>query len=98
MLLRRAAERLRHPQWMAIAIDLAIVVLGVLPGIQLSNWNEARIEGAHRGVVDAFRTGLSDYTKVIAGFRARANQGRDAFDSAYSRGERPVPFYVRAPR
>jgi hypothetical protein len=50
MLLRRAAERLRHQQRMAIAIDLAIVVLGVLPGIQVSNWNEARIEQARTAV------------------------------------------------
>ena len=46
MLLRRVAERLRHQEWTAVAIDLAIVVLGVFIGIQVSNWNEARADRA----------------------------------------------------
>ena len=98
MLMRRAAEHLRNQQWMAIAIDLAIVVLGVFLGIQASNWNDARIEQARSAImVDAFRSELSDYIKVTGEFKARANKGLDAFDAAYARGERPVPFYVRVP-
>lgn len=42
MLLRRVIEHVREQQWTAIWIDLAIVVLGVFLGIQVSNWNAAR--------------------------------------------------------
>lgn len=46
MLLRRFVEHLRKQEWTAIAIDFVIVVLGVFVGIQVSNWNVARIEQA----------------------------------------------------
>jgi hypothetical protein len=38
----RLATHLRQQDWAAVAIDLAIVVLGVFLGIQASNWNEER--------------------------------------------------------
>jgi len=46
MLLRRVIAHLRRQEWTAIAIDFVIVVLGVFVGIQVSNWNAARIERA----------------------------------------------------
>jgi len=44
MLLRKVIRHVREQSWTAIAIDFLIVVLGVVVGIQVSNWNEARIE------------------------------------------------------
>ena len=43
MILRRIVAHFRRQEWTAIAIDLVIVVLGVVIGIQVSNWNEARV-------------------------------------------------------
>jgi hypothetical protein len=37
---RRVVEHLESQNWVAIAIELVIVVLGVFIGIQVSNWNE----------------------------------------------------------
>lgn len=42
MNLRRLVEHFRQQQWTAVFIDLAIVVLGVFIGMQVSNWNEQR--------------------------------------------------------
>jgi len=42
MLLRRVIEHFRKQEWTAIAIDFAIVVIGVFVGMQVNNWNEAR--------------------------------------------------------
>ena len=42
MLLRRVIDDVRSQNWTAVAIDFAIVVIGVFIGIQVSNWNEAR--------------------------------------------------------
>jgi hypothetical protein len=46
MILRRIITHLRKQEWMAIAIDFLIVVLGVFVGLQVNNWNEARGERA----------------------------------------------------
>lgn len=46
MLLRRVTEHLRAQNWTAVALDFAIVVVGVLIGIELSNWNEDRLRKA----------------------------------------------------
>ncbi len=43
MILRPFTERLRKLDWSAIAVELLIVVLGVFIGIQVSNWNQARV-------------------------------------------------------
>jgi hypothetical protein len=44
MLLRRISEHVRDQNWVAVGIDFAIVVIGVFIGIQVANWNAARIE------------------------------------------------------
>lgn len=43
MIFRRTIANLRAQNWMAIGIELAIVVVGVIIGMQVSNWNEDRI-------------------------------------------------------
>ena len=44
MILRRVITHFRKQEWTAIAIDFVIVVVGVFIGIQVSNWNETRVE------------------------------------------------------
>lgn len=43
MLLRRVIEHVKAQNWAAIAIDFVIVVLGIFVGLQVNNWNEARV-------------------------------------------------------
>jgi len=50
MILRRVIEHVRHQQWTAIFIDLVIVVLGVVIGLQVNNWNEERRDRARERV------------------------------------------------
>jgi len=54
---RRVIAHFRKQQWTAIFIDFLIVVLGVFVGIQVSNWNSARI-GANEA--DAFLVRIED--------------------------------------
>jgi hypothetical protein len=42
MLLRRVIEHVRAQNWTAIGIDFAIVVVGILLALQISDWNLAR--------------------------------------------------------
>ncbi|MEM6537234.1 MAG: hypothetical protein AAF668_05835, partial [Pseudomonadota bacterium] len=42
MLLRRIITHVSTQNWTAVALDFAIVVVGVFMGIQLGNWNQER--------------------------------------------------------
>ncbi len=44
MLLRRVIRHVKRQEWTAIGIDFVIVVVGVFVGIQVANWNEARVD------------------------------------------------------
>jgi hypothetical protein len=44
MILRRLASAIRRQDWFAVAIETLIVVAGVFLGLQVNNWNSARIE------------------------------------------------------
>ncbi|MGB3624868.1 MAG: hypothetical protein WA989_03510 [Henriciella sp.] len=44
MILQRLATSIRKQDWVTVLIETLIVVLGVFLGLQLGNWNEARIE------------------------------------------------------
>jgi len=50
VILRRISEHVKGQNWFAVALDFLIVVLGVFLGIQLGNWNEARLERAQSAV------------------------------------------------
>jgi hypothetical protein len=65
MILRRAREHVVHHNWFAVAIDLAIVVTGVFLGMQVNNWNQARLERQQAReyramLVDDLDTNLAD--------------------------------------
>ena len=50
MMFRRFLQRFQHQPWGSIATELAIVIIGVFIGMQVSNWNEER-ETAQKAVV-----------------------------------------------
>ena len=44
MILRRLAANLKEQNWTAVAIELVVVIVGVFFGIEVSNWNAARLQ------------------------------------------------------
>jgi hypothetical protein len=42
MIPRRVAEHAKAQNWLAVALDLFIVVIGVFIGIEVANWNQVR--------------------------------------------------------
>lgn len=44
MILRSVMKHVKEQNWIAVAIDFVIVVVGVFIGIQVANWNDARPE------------------------------------------------------
>ncbi|WOJ92063.1 hypothetical protein R0135_09720 [Congregibacter variabilis] len=45
MLLRRITEHTKTQNWFAVGIDFVVVVLGIFIGLQVSDWNQARLDG-----------------------------------------------------
>jgi hypothetical protein len=65
LVIRRIREHVATHNWFAVAVDLAIVVLGVFLGTQVSNWNDNRLEGAQANdyrlqIIDDLRTSEED--------------------------------------
>ena len=46
MIFKRAVAKLRAQDWTAITIEVAIVIIGVFIGMQVTNWNQARLDRA----------------------------------------------------
>lgn len=70
MILRRMAESLRNQNWTAVAIELAIVIVGVFIGIQAANWNQARQQrNETRLLMSQLHIELGDFTALLDGIR-----------------------------
>jgi hypothetical protein len=81
MLLRRVSDHLRRQAWTAIAIDFLITVLGVFIGLQVSNWNEARLDRERaRGYLDRIHADLgadlNNYRNRLSFWAAVSSYGR----------------------
>ena len=67
MILRRLTAELRNQNWMTIAIELAIVIVGVFVGNQVSNWNQARLEKQQTArMLDQLRPELNGETDYFS--------------------------------
>jgi hypothetical protein len=93
MLLRRVTEHVREQNWTAIAIDFAIVVLGVFVGIQVANWNAER-EDRQRGVefAERLRVDLRDERLLYEFMVAYYSDVRDAANSAVAALDGQAPL------
>ena len=98
MTLRRILQHFGAQNWFAVWIDLAVVVVGVFIGIQVANWNEARLEAARKKqVVDALIADISDSILVSQKFVQQIDLGLSTWESSHARGEKPAPYYFRMP-
>ena len=62
MIYKRFAANLRAQNWFAIGIELAIVIIGVFIGTQVSNWNQARLEKlATERMIEELKPGLRSF-------------------------------------
>lgn len=67
MLLRRVTEHVKDQNWTALALDFVIVVVGVFIGIQVSNWNDARVdEGRARAYLERLSLDLDADLAALA--------------------------------
>ena len=74
MLLRRVIEHVKVQNWTAVSLDFVIVVIGVFVGIQVSNWNELRIERERE------KTYIQQLAVEVAQMRAQIGEIIEAHD------------------
>ena len=64
MILRRITEHVKAQNWLAVALDFLIVVIGVFIGIQVSNWNDGRrVEALEQSYLTRLADDLNDNIK-----------------------------------
>jgi hypothetical protein len=71
MVIRRIREHVGSHNWFAVFVDLVIVTIGVFIGIQVSNWNAARLD---RGEARAYQAQIID--DLIANEQELAERAR----------------------
>ncbi len=84
--LLRVAEHIRTQNWTAIGIDFLIVVLGVFVGIQVANWNTARVDHQREQVL------LGSLRAELAQAMVQTETQRKAFEQVTRSGERGIRF------
>ncbi|HNP35579.1 MAG TPA: hypothetical protein PKK10_06985 [Woeseiaceae bacterium] len=92
MLIRNLVENIRHQNWFVVWIEFLIVVFGVFIGIQVSNWNDARIDSTRarayleriQSDIDADILGYQDH---LAFWSAVSKYGAIGLDYANDQNE-----------
>ncbi|MAP93432.1 MAG: hypothetical protein CMK07_00625 [Ponticaulis sp.] len=66
MIIRRLATSIREQDWVTVVIETLIVMFGVLLGLQVNNWNSARVERAELvGLIERLKTDFAETEPVI---------------------------------
>lgn len=70
MILRSITQHVKAQNWFAVGLDFVIVVAGVFLGIQIGNWNEARLDyvayqQAHERMVIEARSNIAYAERTI---------------------------------
>ncbi len=50
MILRKLADAMRRQDWFTVALEIVIVMIGIFLGLQVSAWNQSRIDRAEEAV------------------------------------------------
>ena len=91
MIYKRVSARLKAQDWLAITIELAIVIVGVFIGTQVSNWNAERLERQYNSrVLQNLRPEIADMVAHFRTLYAYYNSTNHYAQVAFA-GWRPVP-------
>jgi len=74
MILSRITQALRDQNWLAVGIEFVIVILGVVIGFQISNWNQ--VQSDRRGETELLRRLHNDLLVL--------DEGRDQLSPLYA--------------
>lgn len=96
MLLRRMSEHIKAQNWFAVAIDFAIVVIGVYTAVAIESWAADRAQVKRTALVmETLRRDMQDEVAVVTRFIAEIDAGLAAYTAARAEGSFPPPFHFR---
>ncbi len=85
MIFKRAVAKLRAQDWLAITIELSIVIMGVFVGTQVANWNEQRIENLEtRRLLTQLRPEVKSLLRFYSNARSYYKVTRDYSATAFA--------------
>lgn len=101
MIVRRIREHLVVHSWFAVAVDFLIVVVGVLIGMQVSNWNNRRIEHhqslSYRSrLIDELDFNARQFAQQIAYYEQVRGHALATMRALESRSSESSDFFVHA--
>ena len=65
MILRKLADAMRRQDWFTVALEIAIVMIGIFLGLQVNAWNQSRIDRAEEAAfLDALYQEVIELEKV----------------------------------
>ena len=83
MLLRRITEHVKAQNWTAVALDFAIVVVGVFVGLQVQDWAEEQDRRkAERSYTMRLHGEVADLQETRAPFSEQRHQAKDDLTAA----------------
>ncbi len=90
MIIRRITDAFRKQDWFTVAVETLIVVFGVFIGLQVNNWNAARVERNSEQVLllrlqEETRSLLDTQKKELAAQSPRIEMLTDAHSVMFSR-------------
>jgi hypothetical protein len=95
MILRRIASAFRRQDWFTVFVETMIVVLGVFLGLQVNNWNDARLERSREKLfLDYLAEDLNADIGVIEGVINSTNRRLSALQTVIERVSGPLPKIV----
>jgi len=85
MIFKRSVARLRAQNWLAITIELTIVIIGVFIGTQVANWNEERLERREtQRMLTRLKPELRNVLDLYASARTYYATTRDYAETAFA--------------
>ena len=98
MILRRVIEHVTGQNWFAVALDFVIVVVGVVIGLQVSNWNASRADRrAKIEIVAAIADDIRREREELVAGRESALMSIRAANAALAAAGEPQMVAVRFP-
>ena len=89
-------QHVKDQDWTVVVIDFVIVVVGVFIGIQVANWNDARLDAKRKvQIIEALVTDIEDSIDVQRKFVEEIDSGLSTWERSYVGGEKPAPYYYR---
>jgi hypothetical protein len=93
MILNRLAQGIKQQDWYTVLLEILIVVVGIFIGLQVDDWNTARLERQEeRAYLQRIQLELADYIEAFEASKLRReihNNNLTSFsDALYGRSER----------